>query len=933
MMSYVEKLLNVRRNELAPASLLFLYLFLVLGAYISGMSVGDAMFLNAFPTGLPYVIVGTALVVGVFTSVYIRLCHRVRLELMIIGSLIFFALSFALFWYLTGSQKKWVYALIYIWVYMAGAMGPTMGWTLANYVLTTREARRVFGFIGAGQVLGAPTAGFLTAFMTHKHHVRPETILLGVALALALCALLVLLLFRQARERLAGVGLAASSGKESIKTVGQIWSTIHASRYLVFITALIAVGCSTTTILGYQFKMISKISYGTDKAALAAFFAQFNGYMGLAAFAVQMLLTGRMLRFFGIRVTLFVLPVVFLGGTVGVLLRPFLLAACILKGSHLLLRFSLDKSTAELLYLPVAPPDIKSQIKSFIDGFIWRSADGVAGMVLWLFAEVLKFTPGRISLVNFFFLGGWIAIAYGVRREYLNVLRKAIERRTLDPDRIATAVLDSTTTEVLARALERAGEQQALYGLSLFEVGSEPAWHPALRGLLDHRSPAVREQALRLLGDVGDRGIVPQAEKLLKDPSLEVRTEALRYLVVQTGRDPLELLSAETDFPDYAVQGSVVGYLARTGVAEHLTAAQLILRNMLTATGSEAVCSRTEAARVLGVIPPPHELHSELPKLLRDEHAEVVEPALLAAGKIRSREFLPLVIEKLANPAVVGAARAALAQYGERAVGTLKDYLNDSTVPLALRKQIPNVLARIPTAESATVLSESLVQDEPGLRYDVVKALNRLSRRDRTLLPESLDCADMLDAELMGYYRSFQILAAVDPNAKLSPAGKSSASEPILTRALRERMEREFERIFRLLALLYPARDVHNAYVGLSSGRPQLQANALEVLENMLRPELYRRLASGLDPEISLQEKLKFAERLCHASVNSKTEALRILLHSEDCWLRACTLHTVGQLRLVELAGEMQQVPHEGDRVLAETWQWANSRLRAAAPA
>ena len=499
MIPYLEKTLNVRRDEFAPASLLFLYLFLTIGCYIMGQSVGDAMFLKRYPNYLPHAIVGTALLVGVFASVYIRLAHRVRLEALIIGSLLFFSLPFVLFWWLTRFECRWVYAVIYMWVYLAGVMGPTMGWTLANCVLTTREARRLFGFIGAGAVLGAPCAGFITADVVGHSRLRPETLLLVVAGALGLGAVSVRLLCRQTGSRLAGLGLAPAADAGTPRNLGQVWAFVRDSRFLLLITGLITVGCMTTTIIGYQFKIIANARYGTDPAALAAFFGRFNGYIGVAAFVLQMLLTGRLLRSFGIRVTLFVLPVVFIGGSMALLLVPVLLTACILKGSHQLLRYSLDKSSTELLWLPVAPPDIKSQIKSFIDGFIWRAADGVAGVLLWLFATVLKFSPGRMSLVNFAVLAGWIAIAFGVRREYLNVLRRAIERRTLDPERVAAGILDSTTTGILAGALARGGEQQVLYGLSLFEMGREPGWHPLLRDLLAHPSPAVRQRALRCL--------------------------------------------------------------------------------------------------------------------------------------------------------------------------------------------------------------------------------------------------------------------------------------------------------------------------------------------------------------------------------------------------------------------------------------------------
>src|SRR5438876_4855724 len=199
----VEKLLNVRRSELRPASLLFFFLFLAIGSYIIGISVGLAMFLNAYPNGLPHVIMATALVVAGFISIYIRISTRVGLKHLVIGSLIFFGLSFFIFWWMTFQHGRLVYALIYVWVGMAGAMAPSMGWTVANYILTAREARRVFGFIGAGQVLGAPVAGFFTAAATR--HVRPEGLVPVIGLLMVLCAGLIWMLFREPRPQMVEV--------------------------------------------------------------------------------------------------------------------------------------------------------------------------------------------------------------------------------------------------------------------------------------------------------------------------------------------------------------------------------------------------------------------------------------------------------------------------------------------------------------------------------------------------------------------------------------------------------------------------------------------------------------------------------------------------------------------------------------------------------
>ena len=931
MIEHIGQIFSLRRSEVGTASLLFFYLFLVTGAYMMGQAVGDAMFLHVFPDYLPYVMIGSALMSGALVAVYIRLSARIRLESVIVATLAFFALSFAIFWWLTQLQNRWVYLLVLIWVYVAGAIWPMMGWTLANYALTTREARRIFGFIGAGALLGGAIVSFTAADMVRHGRLQPQNTLLAIALILVVCALLVRRLFRSAGPRLATANQPAGAGQETPQNFGQSLNLICSSRYLRLLTALIAIGCLATCILGYQFKIIAKDAYIGNTEGLVDFFCRFNGYMGLAAFVFQLVLTPLLLSKVGIRVTLFVAPVVLMGASLGVLTAPILLMAGILQGSHHILRFSLDKSSTELLYVPVSPR-VRSQVKSFIDSFISRSADGIAGLILLLFANVLMFSPGKVSLVNLAALAGWIWIANKVRREYLNALRQAIERRVLDPERTAARMLDSTTTEILAQALECKGEEQLLYGMSLFEIGNKTSWHPALRCLLEHRSPAVRLHALRLLDNAGDRAIRPQAEKMLGDEDLEVRAAALRYLVAHAGRDPLTLLSRSSDLPTHVTQGAVVAFLARSGVPEYSSAARIILQSMLAQAGPEGVPGRREAALVLGLVPPPSELHARLGEMLLDEDPEVAEQALLSAGKSRVQEFLPIVIGKLGQPRLAASARAALVEYGRKAVAALQSCLNDNALPPAVRSQIPKTLACIPVAESASALAHSLWQGDPGLRYEALKALNRLREQDPGLLPGDVDYVDMVHAELIGYYRSFQVLAALDSPGEMNKGIDSfGAGAMLVKRALREHMGRELEHIFRLLALIYPPRDIHNAFAGLTSHRPQLQANALEMLEHLLKPDLYRCLSGAVDPDADLQKRLDSARRFCGVEGISRTEALRILLHSEDCWLRACALYTVGRLRLTELSPAMNRVACDQAPLVAEARDWALRRLALSA--
>src|SRR5512146_687444 len=98
MINNIGRLFTMRRDEILPASILFFYLFLVTGTYLMGQAVGDALFLQEYPTQLPFAMIGSALMAGLFVAVYARLSTRMRLESLVIASLIFFGLSFGLFW-------------------------------------------------------------------------------------------------------------------------------------------------------------------------------------------------------------------------------------------------------------------------------------------------------------------------------------------------------------------------------------------------------------------------------------------------------------------------------------------------------------------------------------------------------------------------------------------------------------------------------------------------------------------------------------------------------------------------------------------------------------------------------------------------------------------------------------------------------------------
>ena len=119
----------------------------------------------------------------------------------------------------------------------------------------------------------------------------------------------------------------------------------------------------------------------------------------------------------------------------------------------------------------------------------------------------------------------------------------------------------------------------------------------------------------------------------------------------------------------------MVAFLARPGRTQNVDAARLLLSKMVEEPGDEGRRTRLEAARLLAILPDLFE--RELRALLDDEDVEVARAAIAAVGALKKRSMIGALIDRLAEPALNESSVAALAKFGDRIVGTLRDYLID----------------------------------------------------------------------------------------------------------------------------------------------------------------------------------------------------------------------------------------------------------------
>jgi AAA family ATP:ADP antiporter len=920
MKRFLEGVFRLQPGDLGRGALPFLYFFLVMGSYLIGRAVRDSLFLDKYKASLlPYADLVIAISVGFIVAGYLAIGRHVRLHKLLSGSLVLFAAVTMVFWYLLHYRPHpLVNATFYIWIGVLGVITPAQVWTLANFVFTTREAKRLVGMIASGSIVGAIVGGKLANLMAPAF--GTESLLLVISGALVVCVVLVPMIWAQ-RPRSAAEKYDEEPKQEKPVAVMKALGLIGRSSYLRSLVWLILIASVVTTVAGWQFKALSKF-FVPNKDELTAFYGNFYFYAGIAGLLVGWMVTGRLLKRFGLGPALFVVPGALFLGSVAVLFWGLatVWAAIGLRACINVLQYSIDKPSVEILYLPV-PAEIKNQVKSFIDTVVWRSGDGLAGLLVLGFAAVMDFTSDQftaqgISWVNLTLIVVWFLVAIVAKREYVGTLKESIQKHRLDAERATAPVLDRSTTEVLASSLTAADPKEILYALSLFETGRRAAVHPAVRGLLQHPAPEVRHKALQILGGAGDKSVLPDVEKLLQDADLEVRTEALLFLTHHAKLDPLEKIQELGDFPDFSIRSSIIAFLSQPGPTQNLEAAQMMLDTMVQEAGAEGKRARLEAARLLRLVS--EGFDTQLGALLEDPDKEVVREALRAAGHLKRKRSLPRLIELLGDRELSACAADALAEFGDRVVGTLRDSLSDPDTRMEIRREIPAVLARIGTEAAERALCEHLLESETTLRYRIITSLNKIHQRHPDIPLDRQVVEIALAAEVMGHYRSYQILGTL--------GGNLNADDTIVV-TLRDAMNLEVERIFRLLSLLFPGHDFHSAFVGIQSHKPLVHANSLEFLDNVLEPRLRGLLLPLIDSEVGVSGRIERAAKLMNTTMESREEAVAALVGSSDPWLKSCGAYAVGAFGLLTLEPQLDACLDTADPLLRETVRVAKLRL------
>lgn len=423
----LQRLVDVRPEEVRAMLVSFAYFFFVLSGWFVMRPMREAVAVATGVSKLPFLFAGTLTAVLIANPLFATLVVRYPVRKFIAITYQFFVANILVFYALMtfvapaeGSAGDiWIGRAFFVWTSVFNLFVVSIFWAFMADSFRSEQAKRLFGFIAVGGTLGSVLGSAATAELASV--IGTANLLLLSATLIELAVLCVMRFPDQAGAHEENVARHAE-----LPIGGSLWAGItHVmrSRYLLGISTFLVLLTMGSTILYFEQADIVGKAFA-DRAARTAVMARIELVVQSLTLVTQIFLTGRLIRWLGLALSLAFLPFVSLVGFAALGTWPVFLVVASLAILRRAGNFALNNPSMEILFT-VIPREDKYKAKNFIETFVYRAGDqvgawGFAGLAaIGLSMSGIAYAAVPIAAV-WLFLGVWLGREQGRRAAQLN---------------------------------------------------------------------------------------------------------------------------------------------------------------------------------------------------------------------------------------------------------------------------------------------------------------------------------------------------------------------------------------------------------------------------------------------------------------------------------------------------------------------------------
>jgi len=406
-LALLQKAVDVRPTEVRALGLGFAFHFLILTGYYILRPIRDGIAASNRLETLPWMFTATLVAMLLANVLFAAVVARMSRRKFIPLAYGFFIFNLGLFFVLMRSsppeEQVWIGRGLYVWVSVFNLFNTAIFWAFMTDLFTVEQGKRLYGFIAVGGSLGAIAGAYIT-----KHFVGQ----IGPANLLAISA--VMFAVAGSLVRFFPTGFADRHEPEEAKEApigGSVWSGLtHIARspYLLGLAGSMLLYTITSTWAYFQQSDLAREAFkgGADRTI---FLANLEIWVNSITVLIQIFLTGRLLKWFGVGITLVAMPFLSMFGFAAMGIAPSLALLAIFQVTRRAAAYALLRPSREILFTVLRRED-KYKVKSVTDTLGYRVGDQIGA---WSYGGLHAMGLGlsSISFIAVPVAAGWCALS------------------------------------------------------------------------------------------------------------------------------------------------------------------------------------------------------------------------------------------------------------------------------------------------------------------------------------------------------------------------------------------------------------------------------------------------------------------------------------------------------------------------------------------
>jgi ATP:ADP antiporter, AAA family len=425
-MNLLQKILSVvcdvRPGEDLGVLILTINLFTLLGTYYLLKTVRESLILAESGAEVKaYSSAAQAILLLGVVPLYGWIATKLNRNRLLRWTTLFFASNLLIF-YFAGHAGARIGVVYYIWVGIFNVFIVAQLWAFATDLFSLEQGKRLLPLLGSGASAGAVAGAWIAGQLIKP--LGPYKIMLIALAALCICAALTRLAGYIITKR--GGELEKEKDQATLNSEGG-FQLLMRDRYLMLIAILTIllniVSLSGDFIFGKLLVDQTNHLVGTAdslmkarKAYIGFYYASYYEWTNAISLLVQAFLVSGIYKRFGVRGSIFVLPLISLATFVTILANPILQVVRVLKIAENSTNYSLQNTVRAALLLPTSR-EAKYKAKAAIETFCVRLGDVLQAGVIFigtsLGLEVQGFAGVTLAITLL-----WLLVAFKLYQEH-----------------------------------------------------------------------------------------------------------------------------------------------------------------------------------------------------------------------------------------------------------------------------------------------------------------------------------------------------------------------------------------------------------------------------------------------------------------------------------------------------------------------------------